>query len=76
MTNQQQPNNGQDFASLLNEYLPSEKQFSGEEIMRGIVRAITKDFVLVDVGRKSDGVIQASEFTPDELKHLRVGDQV
>ncbi len=76
MSNQQQSNQGQDFASLLNEYLPSEKQFSGEEIIRGVVRAISKDFVLVDVGRKSDGVVQSSEFTPEELKHLRVGDQV
>ncbi len=76
MSNQQQANQGQDFASLLNEYLPSEKQFSGEEIIRGVVRAISKDFILVDVGRKSDGVVQSSEFTPEELKHLRVGDQV
>jgi len=78
MSNAQNSNVGQErgFADLLNEYLPSGKQFSGEEIIRGVVRAITKDFVLVDVGRKSDGVVQSTEFTPEELSHLKVGDQV
>ncbi|HSA33368.1 MAG TPA: 30S ribosomal protein S1 [bacterium] len=64
------------FAELLKEFLPSEKQFSGEEIVRGHVRAITRDFLLVDVGHKSDGIIQSIEFTPEELKEIKVGDQV
>lgn len=64
------------FEELLKEFLPSEKQFSGEEIVKGQVRAITRDFLLVDVGHKSDGIIQSIEFTPEELKEIKVGDQV
>ena len=68
--------NNLNFGELLKEFLPSEKQFSGEEIVRGHVRAITRDFLLVDVGHKSDGIIQTIEFTPEELKEIKVGDQV
>lgn len=69
-------NNNQDFGALLEEYLPSEKQFSSEEIINGRVRAVRKDFILVDVGAKSDGVISASEFTHEELGKLKAGDPV
>ncbi len=70
------PNPTQSFEELLNEFLPSEKSFSGEEIMKGVIRAVGRDFILVDVGRKSDGVIQVAEFEPAELKSLKIGDEV
>lgn len=64
------------FAELLEEFLPNKEENSGEKISKGIVRAIRKDFIIVDVGLKSDGVISASEFTPEELSNLKVNDEI
>lgn len=64
------------FAELLESYLPNKEENSGEKISKGIVRAIRKDFIIVDVGLKSDGVISASEFTPEELANLKVNDEI
>ena len=36
-------------------------------ILRGQIVELTKDFVVVDVGLKSEGLVPASEFEPDEL---------
>jgi small subunit ribosomal protein S1 len=64
------------FAELLESYLPNKEENSGEKISKGIVRAIRKDVIIVDVGLKSDGVISASEFTPEELANLKVNDEI
>ncbi|HSW59598.1 MAG TPA: 30S ribosomal protein S1 [bacterium] len=64
------------FSELLEEFLPSEKEVSSEEICKGVVRAVRKDFILVDVGLKSDGIIPASEFTAEEISKLKVGDEI
>ncbi len=69
-------NENLDFGALLEEYLPSEKQFSSEEIIKGEVRHVRKDFVIVSVGMKSDGIIPAAEFTSEELSTLKAGDEV
>ena len=66
----------ENFAELVEEFLPHAEENSGEKISKGIVRAITKDVIIVDVGLKSDGVIQASEFTPEELANLKVNDEI
>ena len=64
------------FEELLESYLPNKEENSGEKISKGIVRAIRKDVIIVDVGLKSDGVISASEFTPEELANLKVNDEI
>ena len=64
------------FEELLEEYLPSQKELSSEEICKGEIRVVRKDFILVDVGLKSDGIISTSEFTAEEQKKLKVGDIV
>lgn len=66
----------ENFAELLEEFLPNKEENSGEKISKGIVRAIRKDVIIVDVGLKSDGVISASEFTPEELANLKVNDEI
>ncbi len=66
----------ENFAELLEGYLPKKEEISSEEIRKGIVRAIRKDVIIVDVGLKSDGVISASEFTPEELANLKVNDEI
>ncbi len=64
------------FEELLEEFLPSEKELSSEEVCKGEIRVVRKDFILVDVGLKSDGIISTSEFTAEEQEKLKVGDIV
>lgn len=65
-----------DFASLLEESLGSQKSFVGN-VVNGTIVDITDDFVIVDVGLKSEGRISKQEFTkPGEDPELRIGDTV
>ena len=65
---------GGEFAELFNDSI---KQLQVGEIVKGIVVQVNQDIVLVDVGYKSEGCIQASEFL-DESGELtiKVGDEV
>lgn len=47
------------------------------EVVRGRIVSLTKDYVMVDIGYKSEGQIPISEFTtPDGEVTAKVGDQV
>jgi small subunit ribosomal protein S1 len=63
-----------EFAEMFHDSL---KQLKVGEVVKGVVVQVTQDFVLVDVGYKSEGCIASSEFI-DESGQLRVnvGDQV
>src|SRR5262247_2240662 len=56
-------------------YAESLKHIQEGEIVRGRVVHIGRDSVLVDVGYKSEGVIDLEEF-PDQGRHLQVGEEV
>ena len=56
-------------------YEESLKHIQEGEIVRGRVVHIGRDVVLVDVGYKSEGIIDLDEF-PDQGRHLRVGEEV
>ncbi len=56
-----------------------DQTFQGIEegsIITGAVIAIRPECVLVDVGYKSEGILPVSEFTPAELKTLKIGDSI
>jgi small subunit ribosomal protein S1 len=64
-----------DFAALLDE------SFGGRDIMEGsvvhgIVRAIEKDFVVVDVGLKTEGRVPVKEFISPDKPLPKAGDTV
>jgi len=61
-------------AAMLGEYDESMRSLGEGEIVRGTVLALTATEVLVDVGFKSEGVIQLSEF-PDPGS-IKVGDTI
>ena len=63
-----------EFAEMFHDSL---KQIKVGEVVKGVVVQVTQDFVLVDVGYKSEGCIPSSEFI-DESGQLKVnvGDQV
>ncbi|MGH9490125.1 MAG: 30S ribosomal protein S1 [Terriglobales bacterium] len=54
-----------DFQSLLESY-EQENQAAEGEILKGTVLKIASEYVVVDVGRKSEGVVPLRELTNDE----------
>ncbi|MBT0665504.1 30S ribosomal protein S1 [Geobacter pelophilus] len=70
----EQGSHGGEFAEMFNDSI---KQLQVGEIVKGIVVQVSQDIVLVDVGYKSEGVIQASEFLGDDGElTIKVGDEV
>lgn len=65
-----------EFAALLEESLKDHDSFVGS-VVNGTVVAVTNDFVVVDVGLKSEGRIPLQEFSkPGENSEIKVGDTV
>lgn len=66
-----------DFAAMLAEVADNHQEIKENEIVRGRVLEIQDDFVLVDIGFKSEGRIDLNEFKnlEDELM-VEVGDEV
>lgn len=71
-----QPEEQMDRGALAALYEETFRNFEEGTIVDGRVIAIQKDRIIVDIGYKSEGVIPADEFTPDELQSLNVGDQL
>jgi small subunit ribosomal protein S1 len=66
----------EDFAALLDETLAGRDIVEGS-VVQGLVRAIEKDFVVVDVGLKTEGRISAKEFMDAAGEGVpKVGDTV
>ena len=65
-----------EFAALLNDTLNEQDNFVGT-VVNGTVVAADKDYVMVDVGLKSEGRIPMQEFRkPGEDPEIKVGDVV
>ena len=65
-----------DFAALLEETLAGRDIIEGS-VVQGLVRGIEKDFVIVDVGLKTEGRISLKEFqAPTRTGARKVGDTV
>ena len=62
-----------EFEQLYNQSL---KQFKSGTVVRGRVLQIRNDFVMLDVGYKSDGIIPVDQFTIEELKTIKPGDEL
>ncbi|MDP2176566.1 MAG: 30S ribosomal protein S1 [Bacteroidota bacterium] len=59
---------------MVNLYTTSLKSLTSEELVKGSVVALNDKEVVINVGFKSDGIIQRSEFR--DLPDLKVGDEV
>ena len=65
-----------DFAKLLSESMKDQNSFTGN-VVNGTVISVTSDFVIVDVGLKSEGRIAIHEFSkPGEDPEIKAGDTV
>ncbi len=64
------------FAALLEETLGKNQNLEGS-VLRGRVLTIDEDFITIDVGLKSEGLVPAREFmTAGGTSELKVGDEV
>jgi small subunit ribosomal protein S1 len=57
-------------------YSQSIKKFKSGTLVRGRVLQVRSGFVMLDLGYKSDGIIPVEQFTEDELKTLKPGDEL
>jgi len=57
-------------------YDQSLKSFKAGSVVRGRVLQIVSGVVMLDLGYKSDGIIPAEQFTDEELKALKPGDEL
>ena len=64
-----------DFAALLDESLHGRDMLEGQ-VVHGLVVAVEKDYVMVDVGLKTEGRIPTKEFGLPDGQALKVGDNV
>ena len=65
-----------EFAALLSESMKGQEKFTGN-VVNGTIVAVTSDFVIVDVGLKSEGRIPVSEFyKPGEENEVKAGDSI
>jgi small subunit ribosomal protein S1 len=62
-----------EFAKLFDQSLRTLKTGS---LAKGKVLQVVNEAVMVDLGYKSDGIIPTEQFTPEELKTLRPGDEL
>ena len=57
-------------------YDQSLKSFKSGTVVRGRVLQIRSGVVMLDLGYKSDGIIPVEQFTEEELKRLKPGDEL
>jgi small subunit ribosomal protein S1 len=74
---EEQTDEPQDAADFMELYEESLKSIQEGEVIRGEIVQIDKEFVLVDIGYKSEGQIRIQEFTDDAGNvEAKVGDKV
>ncbi len=72
----QEFDNSEDFASMFEESL-KERDIAEGSVTKGIIVSVEHDFIIVDVGLKSDGRIPLKEFmVTGKMPELQVGDEV
>jgi small subunit ribosomal protein S1 len=62
-----------EFEALYNQSL---KRFKSGTLVRGRVLQVRSGVVMLDLGYKSDGIIPVEQFTEEELKALKPGDEI
>ncbi len=66
-----------DFGETMDDYEKSFGQFKEGEVVSGVITAVDKDLVLVDIGYKSEGQIRINEFRGEDGSiTAKVGDRI
>jgi len=70
------PDGGQQESEFAQLYDQSLKSFKSGTVVRGRVLQIRSGVVMIDLGYKSDGIIPVEQFSEEELKALKPGDEL
>lgn len=65
-----------EFHELAGMYENTLSEIEEKEIVTGIVVSVDEKYVIVDIGFKSEGIVQANEFSDKVLENLAPGDEV
>ncbi|WP_234572706.1 30S ribosomal protein S1 [Rhodohalobacter sp. 614A] len=66
----------EEFHELAGMYENTLSEIEEKEIVTGIVVSVDEKYVIVDIGFKSEGIVQANEFSNKVLENLAPGDEV
>ncbi len=76
-TSEDVQNTDDSMANLMDMYEESFKRFAEGELVTGRIISVDKDYVLVDIGYKSEGQIRINEFKDENGEiHVNIGDEV
>mgnify|MGYP001342890106 CR=1 FL=1 len=67
---------GLTFEDLLNQAEPEESRFEEGKLVQGTIIEVHRDYVVVDVGYKSEGMISRHEFRSTPEEELTAGTQI
>lgn len=65
-----------EFHELASMYEDTLNEIEEKEIVTGRVVSVDEKYVIVDIGFKSEGIVQTNEFPDDVVKNLQPGDEV
>ena len=66
----------EEFHELADMYEDTLNEIEEKEIVTGRVVSVDEDYVIVDIGFKSEGIVQANEFPDEVVENLQPGDEV
>jgi len=66
----------EEFHKLADMYEDTLNEIEEKEIVTGRVVSVDEDYVIVDIGFKSEGIVQANEFPDEVVENLQPGDEV
>ena len=66
----------EEFHQLADMYEDTLNEIEEKEIVTGRVVSVDEDYVVVDIGFKSEGMVQTNEFPDDVVENLQPGDEV
>ncbi|TAL09045.1 MAG: 30S ribosomal protein S1 [Nitrospirae bacterium] len=72
-TLEQMKSGSSDKAAMASLYEETFQNFEEGSVIEGTVISVKKDKIVVDIGYKSEGIISAEEFSPQELSELAPG---
>jgi small subunit ribosomal protein S1 len=65
-----------EYSEMVGMYEDTLNEIEEKEIVQGTVVSVDEKYVVVDIGFKSEGIIQVNEFSNEALEEMEVGDKI
>ncbi|MEX0723686.1 MAG: 30S ribosomal protein S1 [Gracilimonas sp.] len=65
-----------EYSEMVGMYEDTLNEIEEKEIVQGTVVSVDEKYVVVDIGFKSEGIIQVNEFSNEALEEMEVGDTI